>query len=223
MARKLKSDRVLFTTTVLLVLAGIVMVYSASALVAQERFQQANLFLTRQALWAVLGVALLAITMRVNYRIYRNETFVWSMVGVTTFMLVVVLFMPAVNGSHRWLGFGGLGIQPSELAKLTCVFFAAMMLERRMHRINDLSYSLLPVGIVVAALTCLVILEPDFGTAMALLLIVAVMVFAAGLDYKYFVGSFFALAPAALLSACQRAVPETPSDGVLGSVGGSAG
>jgi cell division protein FtsW len=194
-ARKLKSDKVLFTSTLLLVCASVVMVYSASAIVALERYQQANLFLTKQALWAVLGVAVLAIAMRVDYRTYRNEPFIWGVLAVVGVLLVGVLFSPPVNGTSRWFGLGGLGIQPSELAKLACVLFTALILERRMHRIDELSYSVLPIAIVVGAMITLILLQPDFGTAMSLVLIVAVMVFAAGLHYKYFVGTALALLP----------------------------
>jgi cell division protein FtsW len=194
-AKKLKSDRVLFTATLLLVCASIVMVYSASAIVALERYQQANLFLTKQALWAVLGLALLAIAIRVDYRTYRNEPFIWGLLAVVALLLVGVLFSPPVNGTSRWLGLGGLGIQPSELAKLACVLFTALILERRMHRVDELSYSMLPIGIVIGAMVGLILLQPDFGTAMSLVVIVGVMVFAAGLHYKYFVGAALAVVP----------------------------
>jgi cell division protein FtsW len=195
MARKLKSDPVLFMATLLLVCAGVVMVYSASAIVAFERYQQANLFLTKQALWAVLGVAMLAITMRVDYRTYRNEAFIWGGLGLVGLLLVGVLFSPPVNGTSRWFGLGGLGIQPSELAKVACVLFTALILERRLHRIDELSYSMLPIGIVIGAMVGLILLQPDFGTAISLVLIVGVMVFAAGLHYKYFVGTALAVLP----------------------------
>jgi cell division protein FtsW len=194
-AKKLKSDRVLFTATLLLVCASIVMVYSASAIVALERYQQANLFLTKQALWAVLGLALLAIAIRVDYRTYRNEPFIWGLLAIVALLLVGVLFSPPVNGTSRWLGLGGLGIQPSELAKLACVLFTALILERRMHRVDELSYSMLPIGIVIGAMVGLILLQPDFGTAMSLVVIVGVMVFAAGLHYKYFVGAALAVVP----------------------------
>ena len=195
MARKLKSDKILFTATLLLVCVSIVMVYSASALVALERFDEPYLFLTKQGLWTVLGLAVLGVAMRVDYRAYRNEAFIWGVLAVVGLMLVAVLFMPPVNGTRRWFGLGGLGIQPSELAKIACVLFTALMLERRMHRIDDVSYSLLPIGIVVGILTGLILVQPDFGTAISLLLILAVMVFAAGLHYKYFVGSLLILLP----------------------------
>jgi cell division protein FtsW len=207
MARKLKSDRVLFTATLLLVCASIVMVYSASAVVALERFQQPYLFLTKQALWAVLGLAVLAVAMRVDYRTYRNEAFIWCLLGGVAVMLIGVLFSAPVNGTRRWFGIGGLGIQPSELAKVACVLFTALMLERRMHRIDELSYSLLPIGLVVGVVGALILLQPDFGTAMSLVLIVGMMVFAGGLHYRYFVGLLLVGFPAiymVLVSASYR-------------------
>ena len=195
MARKLKSDRVLFTATLLLVCASIVMVYSASALVALERFQQPYLFVTKQALWAVLGLAVLAITMRVDYRTYRNEKFVWALLALVALMLVGVLFSRPVNGTRRWFSVAGFGVQPSELAKIGCVLFTALILEKRRHRIDDLAYSLMPIAIVVGGLVGLILLQPDFGTAMSLLLVVAMMIFAAGLHYKYFIGSVLCALP----------------------------
>jgi cell division protein FtsW len=195
MAKKLKSDHVLFIATVMLVALSIVMVYSASAVVAMERFQQPYLFLTKQLLWATLGVSLLWAVMKVDYRHYRNPAFIWTTLGMVVFCLVAVLFSPPVNNARRWFGIGGLGIQPSELAKLTAIFFIAALLERRMHRINDVGYALAPIGLLVAMLVGLILLEPDFGTSMSLALIAAVMVFAAGLNYTYIFGVGLALIP----------------------------
>jgi cell division protein FtsW len=206
-ARKLKSDRVLFTTTLLLVCVSVVMVYSASAVVALERFDQPYLFLTKQAMWSVLGLAVLAIAMRIDYRTYRNDVFIWGALAVVGVLLLLVFFSPPVNGTRRWFNLGGLGIQPSELAKIAAVFFTALMLERRMHRIDELKYSLLPIAIVVGALFALIVLEPDYGTALSLLLIVGLMVFAAGLNYRYLVGTALLAIPGlyiVLISASYR-------------------
>src|SRR5262245_17240833 len=101
MARKLKSDKVLFTTTLLLVFISVVIVYSASAVLAFKRFQQPYLFLTKQALWLGLGLAVLAVAMRVDYRNYRNETFIWSLLGMVALLLVGVLFSAPINGTRR--------------------------------------------------------------------------------------------------------------------------
>jgi len=198
-ARKLKIDKVLFTATLLLICISVVMVYSASAVLALERFQQPYLFLIKQALWSVLGLAVLVVATRIDYRTYRNEPFIWCFLAVVVVMLVGVLFSAPVNGTRRWFGIGGLGIQPSELAKVACVFFTALILERRMHRIDELSYSLLPISLIVGLVVALILLQPDFGTSISLVLVVAVMVFAAGLHYRYFVGLALIALPAIYL------------------------
>jgi cell division protein FtsW len=194
-ARKLKSDKVLFIATILLVCVSVVMVYSASAVLALERFDEPYRFLVRQSLWAVMGLAVLAITMRIDYRTYKHDAFIWALLGVVAVMLIAVLFTTPVNGARRWLGVGGLGIQPSELAKIACVLFTALMLERRMHRIDEVSYSLAPIAVVTGGLVGLILLERDYGTSMSLLLIVGVMIFAAGLSYRYMLGAVVALVP----------------------------
>jgi cell division protein FtsW len=206
-ARKLKSDRVLFVATIVLVSVSVVMVYSASAVLALERFQEPYRFLMRQALWAALGLGVLAIAMRIDYRTYRNEVFIWTILAAVALMLVAVLFTPPVNGARRWLSLGGLGIQPSELAKIGCILFAALILERRMHRINDISYSLTPIVIITGALAGLIVLEPDVGTSLSLLLTIGVMIFAAGLSYRHLTVAALVLIPtvtAVLLAAPYR-------------------
>ena len=196
MARKLKSDKWLFLATLALVCASVVMVYSASALVALERFQQPYLFVTKQLLWVAVGIALLSLVMRVDYRTYRNERLVWALVACVGLLLVAVLFSRPVNGTRRWFGIAGFGIQPSELAKIAAIFFTALMLERRMHRINEVGYSVLPLALIVGGMAGLILLEPDYGTAVSLLAVTGVMVFAAGLNYRYLVGTALLLLPA---------------------------
>jgi cell division protein FtsW len=195
MARKLKSDQTLFVATLLLVCLSVIMVYSASAVVAMERYQSPYLFLTKQLMWATLGIAVLWIVMRVDYKMYREPVFIWSALAIVTLCLIAVMFTPPVNNARRWFGVGGLGIQPSELAKLAAIFFIADMLERRMQRINELGYGLMPIGIVVGALVGLILIEPDFGTAMTLAVIAAVMIFAAGLSYAYVFGTILLALP----------------------------
>ena len=195
MARKLKSDRVLFTTTILLVGLSIVMVYSASAVVALERMGRPSLFLIKQGMWAALGMAVLGLVMRVDYRTYREPVFIWTSLAVVVIGLVAVLFSPPVNNARRWFAVGGLGVQPSELAKLSAICFISALLERRMHRINEVGYSLAPIAMVVACLVGLIMLEPDFGTSMSLVLVAGVMVFAAGLNYTYLIGATLVALP----------------------------
>jgi cell division protein FtsW len=195
MARKLKSDKVLFLATILLVAVSIVMVYSASAVVGLERFGKPYLFLLKQGMLAVLGTTLMAVVMRIDYRTYREPVFIWTCLAVVAVALIVVLFSPPVNHARRWFGIAGIGVQPSELAKLAAIFFIAALLERRMHRINEIGYALMPIGIFLGCLVGLILLEPDFGTSMSLLAIAAVMVFAAGLNYTYILGVLLVALP----------------------------
>ena len=188
MARKLKSDNVLFVAAILMVCVSVVMVYSASAHRALDDYKDPYFFLIRQALWAMLGVAVLYVAMRIDYRTYRNGALIWGLLGVVVILLVAALFSShEVNGANRWVGFKMLKFQPSELAKIACVLFTAFMLERRMHRINEMSYSLLPIGIVTVVIAALIAVEPDAGTTLSLLAVIGVMVFAAGLSYRYIV------------------------------------
>lgn len=199
MARKLQSDKWLFLATLVLVCISVVMVYSASAVMALERYQQPYHFVIRQAMWALLGLALLSIIMRVDYRTYRNEPLIWALLGVVAVLLVAVLFMRPIKGSHRWFGIGGFGIQPSELAKVAAILFTAYTLDRRMHRIKDVKYVLAPIALIVGGLAGLILLEPDFGTSVALGIVVGSMVVTAGLSYRYVFGLALVLLPAGYL------------------------
>jgi len=200
MARKLKSDPVLFMASALLVCASLVMVYSASAPVAFRHFEQQSHFLMKQVMWVALGMALLGLAMRFDYRNYRQAPLVLTLAGAATLALVAVLFAPPINGSSRWFNLGGVSVQPSEFAKLILVVYAAMTLDRRMDRINDVRYALLPLAAVVLVVVTLVLLEPDFGTAAVMCAVVGTMVFAAGLAYRYLVGMVLVFAPLAALA-----------------------
>ncbi len=207
MARKLKSDKLLFIATLLLVCASVVMVYSASAVVAMERYHQPNLFLFKQATWVLVGFLLMPIVMRIDYRQYRQPLVLWTALGMVVLALVAVLFAPRINGARRWFGVAGIGVQPSELAKIVVIFFVAAILERRMDRIDDVRYSLLPIAVVVGLVVALVLLQPDMGTALSIVLIAATMVFAAGINYRYIVGLALVMLPAAyiiVMSAAYR-------------------
>jgi cell division protein FtsW len=127
----------LFTTTVLLV--ALRSSWSgASAAVALDKFQRPYLFLIKQGMWAALGLAVLGIVSGLTTGRTGGRCSL-SCLGVVTVALVAVLFSPPVNSARRWFGIAGIGIQPSELAKLVTIFFIAALLERRMHRINKIN------------------------------------------------------------------------------------
>jgi cell division protein FtsW len=195
MARTLKSDRTLFVVTVLLVAVSVVMVYSASAVQAQARFQNGEHFLLKQIAWACLGLGALLTVMHVDYHEYRRPVFIWSLIGVVLVGLVAVFLFRPTNGGQRWIAVGPATIQPSELAKLVAILFAAALLERRMHRVNEIPYAVMPIAAVTLILAGLILKEPDFGTATVLVLVVTTILFAAGLSYRHLFGLFLMMLP----------------------------
>lgn len=199
MARTLKSDKMLFWVSLLLVCASVVMVYSASAVQADTANQASYHLLFRQVVWAALGLGLLLVVMRMDYHHLRRPAVIWTLLGLTVVALLAVFLFTARKGTQRWIYIGGLSWQPSELAKFVAVVFAAALLERRMHRINDVAYALVPIGVVTILLAGLIVCQPDFGTATVLTLVVTSVVFAAGLNYRFLFGTALILMPTAML------------------------
>jgi cell division protein FtsW len=196
MARKLKSDKFLFLAMFLLVCTSVVMVYSASAVVLAQKNDNPYLFLFKQGTWALIGLFFVQLIMRIDYRNYRQPTVIWTGLVVVGLALIVVLFERQINGASRWLNVGPLGVQPSELAKILVIVFVAAVLERRMERIDEPAYALLPIAGVVGAIVLLVVIEPDLGTAASIVVIASVMVFAAGVSYRYIAGAAIMAIPA---------------------------
>jgi cell division protein FtsW len=172
-----------------LVCVSAVMVSSASAAAALQNDWHIARYLFKQSTWVAAGFLLMAVTMKINYRGYQQPFVVWSGLGIIgAALLVVLVAAPEINGSKRWFGIGGIGVQPSEFAKLALVLFLADLLSRRMDKVNDLASVVAPVGIVLGGLVGLTLLQPDLGTSAFLVMLAVVMVFAAGLHYRYLIG-----------------------------------
>lgn len=191
MARTLRSDKILFWAALVLVCTSIVMVVSASA--ATEPMARV---LMRQLGFAAVGLIAMFAAMRTNYHHLQRPSLIWTAVGISIIGLMVVFLFKERNGAHRWITFLGQSVQPSEFAKITAVVFGAAVLERRMHRIDDVKYSLLPVAIVTGILAFLIVEEPDLGTAIVVVMAVMSMVFVAGLSWRYLSGAFLLMLPA---------------------------
>lgn len=201
MARKLKIDRLLFLTTLVLVAASILMVYSASTPLAADGDGRPNRSPLKQVVFAAMGLGAMFVAMRIDYERYRNPRLILSLVGVSLLALLAVLVVgPKINGTHRWFYVAGAGIQPSEFAKLALILFTAAVLERRMDRIGEPTYALGPVVVVLVPMLALIMLQPDFGTSVVLLAIVAVMVFAAGLSWRYIAPAAVGMVPLVFLA-----------------------
>ncbi|HEX6971320.1 MAG TPA: putative peptidoglycan glycosyltransferase FtsW, partial [Limnochordia bacterium] len=174
-----RPDLVLFTATVALLAIGVVMVFSASYTRALTDYGDPYYFIKRQLLWASLGVAAMIAVMHIDYHVYKPLTL--PLLAVTLLLLgVVLLAAPPIGGARRWLDLGPLSVQPSEIAKLAVVnFLAAFISERRQEVRRFWSGVILPLA-VVGVIFLLILIEPDFGTAVTILGCSALVLFAAG-------------------------------------------
>ena len=192
MAKRVSVDRWLFTVTMLLVFVGLVMVFSASAVMARERFGSPYAFLAKQLIWAVAGLVAMVIAMGVDYRRYKHPALVFSLMGFTTLLLISVFFLDRSHNTHRWIHAGGFSFQPSELAKPVLILFLAYFLESRIKTIDDVRNTLLPAAVPVLVFLGLIVFQPDLGTAIACAGIAACILYVAGMRLRYFAYSFAA-------------------------------
>jgi cell division protein FtsW len=182
MARTLKPDWILFVTTLALVLAGVVMVFSSSAVIAEDSFGDPNHFAVRHLIAACLGLVGMFGLMMVKYESYRQPIVVLGVVAGVIGLLVMAYLMPPVANTHRWIRVGGFSLQPSELGKLGLVMFVAYYLSERNGKVNDWRMVLLPVSVISLLMIGLVVGQPDLGTAILMAAVVGVLLFIAGLD-----------------------------------------
>ena len=140
MSARVGVDKWMFFTTLLLVVVGLAMVFSASAVVAEARYHSEFADLGRQAGWALAGVLLMLFLMHVDYSLYNSPRFIYPALCVTTLLLVLVFFIPGSHNTHRWIRFGGhFTFQPSEIAKPVLVLFLAWFLHSRLDKMRDSS------------------------------------------------------------------------------------
>ncbi len=181
MPRKLTPDLWLFAVVVALCSVGVVMVYSASAIIAADRFHDPFFFLKKQFFWAVLGVACLWAALRVDYR--RLERLVVPLLVASFVLLVLVLVPPfgqEINGTRRWFRGGPVSFQPVELAKFSLVLYLAAFLARRQALMSSFGQGLVPPLLVAGLMAGLTILQPDLGNSLALIILTLALAYLAG-------------------------------------------
>jgi len=185
-------DNLFFSAVLILLSIGIVMVFSSSSLIAVKRFDDGYYFLKKQALFAFAGIILLLIFMRIDYRFWKGKVRVYSILVITLILLILVLIPGIgvqVGHARRWFRIFGFSFQPSELAKLGLIVFLAYSLERKAKKIKSFSIGFLPNIAVAALFSFFVLLQPDFGTAGMMALVVFVLLFAAGVRAFYLIGT----------------------------------
>ena len=185
MAKRVSVDKWLFTVILLLVFVGLIMVFSASAVMAKARFGSSYSFLLRQLGWAAAGIAAMLVVMNIDYRQYRRSSVVFTFLGLTCLLLVGVFLFHDSHNTHRWIKAGPLSFQPSELAKPAIILYLAYFLESRWQQIADWKHVVIPAAAPSVLLALLIVKEPDLGTAVACMAITASVLYIAGMKMRY--------------------------------------
>jgi cell division protein FtsW len=180
MARKLQADKWLFASVIGLSLFGIVMVYSASAVIAQSENHGQYFYVMKQGIWTFIGLGVMVMATQFDYQRLRNRRLVYGLLATTVLLLLAVFAFPRINGAHRWIRMGGFSIQPSEAAKLSFAIFLAYFLEKRAGEERSFWRTLIPCLFVLGVLAALILKEPDLGTALMLAIVCFGVCYAAG-------------------------------------------
>jgi cell division protein FtsW len=183
MPQQIKTDKTLFATTVALVFFGLVMVYSASSVMAMEnpRYNSSTYFVVRHAIYLAPALLLMMFLKRTRYTKWQTPGIAFAAIGSTVILLALVYLLDPRQ--HRWIRLGFLNIQPAELAKPAVVLFLAYFLAHRAAAINN-RHTLWP-AVMTIGLVILAVGVPDFGTAVVLGMTAAVIFFVAGLEWRY--------------------------------------
>lgn len=191
--RRFGFDMPLFVVTLVLVTLGILFVFSSSSFLARDKFNQSFHFMTQQVLGAMAGLVLIAFLVSVKKPFFLQPAFVYGLLGLTVFLLILCLAMPTVAKTNRWVILLGLRFQPSELAKISLILFLATYIESKKDKLNERKTLAVPLAVLVVTVV-LVLLEPDFGTAVLLAALAAMMLYIGGVKLRYFAvaGGLFA-------------------------------
>ena len=195
MAKRVGVDKWLFGATLVLVVIGLLMVFSASAVMAKERYGSPYAFVMRQSLWAAFGLTAMVLLMQIDYRRFNKPNVVFPAVALSVLLLLVAFLMHDSHATHRWIRFGAFSFQPSEIAKPVLVLFLAWFLQNRMHEIEDFRGTILPAALPSLIFIALILKEPDLGTALVCAGVTALMLYLAGMNMRYLWLAALASAP----------------------------
>ncbi len=194
MGRRPETDRWLFVVTLMLCLLGAVMIFSASAVTAEQQYGHSYHFVLRQAVWLVAGLLGMFALMKLDYHRLREPAVVYTAVFVVLLMLVGTFFLDKSHATHRWIKVGPAQIQPSELAKLAVILYLAWFLDLRRRsamglefRKQDLMQTILPAVAPILVCVALIVMQPDLGTSVDIVLIMTAILLVAGLSWKWLV------------------------------------
>jgi cell division protein FtsW len=208
--RRSETDRWLFGVTLVLCLLGAVMIFSASAVTAEQQYGHSYHFLLRQVIWLVAGLLGMFALMKLDYHRLREPVVVYTVVCVVLVMLSGTFFLDKSHATHRWIKLGPAQIQPSELAKLAVILYLAWFLDLRRRSATrlefcreDLLQTILPAVAPILVCVGLILLQPDLGTSVDIVLIMTAILFVAGLSWKWLAVGAAAAMPVLLVLITQ--------------------
>lgn len=183
-----KYDKLLLLAVIAIIIFGIIMIYSASSIWAEYKYQDPFKFVKAQSAFFLLGLLCIFIISKLDINILYKKA---NLILLICFVLLVLVLIPGIgsirNGSRSWFGIGSLGIQPSEFAKLGLIIYVAKYLANNRKIIKDVKKGVLPILLVIGVFFILIMLEPDFGTAMVIVLTLVVMIFISGVKLSFFI------------------------------------
>lgn len=183
-----KIDKYLLLVVITISIFGIIMIYSASSIWAEYKFNDPFKFVKAQSIFFIISLILTIILSKIDTNIYYKKA---NKILLISFILLVLVLIPGVgkirNGSRSWFGIGGFGIQPSEFAKLGLIIYVSKYLTNNNKKIKDLKSGVLPILLVIGVFFMLIMLEPDFGTAMVIVITLTSILFISGVKLSFFV------------------------------------
>jgi cell division protein FtsW len=184
MVKDFKIDKVLIAITTILVLFGLIMLYSTTMILAKGKYSDSYFFLKKQLIWLGLGLLIMIIISLFKYPLYLNNKIVYICMALATISLISVFFFGKINNSYRWIKIFGFSIQPSEFAKIVVVLYLSYIFSRKNIDINNLKkLAILLSPVFLIAL--LILKEPDYGTFILIMTVLMIMLFIAGFHKKY--------------------------------------
>lgn len=167
---------------------GLMMIYSSSYIWAEYKFNNSFHYVIYQGVFVFVGIVLMLIVSKIDYKIYYRYA---NILLLCAFILLILVLIPGIgivrNGSRSWFGIGSLGVQPSEFTKLCLIIFTSKYLEKSNKFIKDYKKGVIPILLVVFLFFGLIMLEPDFGTGMIILVSIIALLFIAGVNMKFFI------------------------------------
>ena len=196
----IKKDRLLLIVVFGLVALSLIMIYSASAIMAMRNYGDSFYFLKKQIIWAVISATAMLLISRIDMDIWKRYSFL--LIAVSCILLVLVLIPgigSKINNARRWFRIGPISFQPSEFAKLSVIIYLSSYLIRKGEKIKELSHGFLPPLVIAGLISGLIVVEPDFGAAFVIGAGTGIMLFIGGARLIHISGLCLAFLPVAIL------------------------